>query len=79
MGRRGKNTNCLAGLRCPQCLQEDKILLQASCWVAMTDDGTDPYDDELKIQEVDWDDATPAVCPKCNFAGRMVAFQIPEE
>jgi len=79
MKQRSKNTNCLAGLRCPKCLQEDKILLQALCWVAVTDDGTDPYDDELKMGEVNWDDDSPAICPECNFAGSLLSFRIEKE
>jgi hypothetical protein len=70
------NTNCLEGLRCPTCLQEDKLLVRTTSWVAMTDDGTDPYDDDLKyLGEIEWDDDTMTGCPQCGHKGVMGEFR----
>lgn len=70
------NENCLEGLQCPGCLQESKLLMRATLWVAVTDDGTDPFDDDLKGRtDVEWDDDTPAECPDCGFDGPLKLFK----
>lgn len=72
------NTNCLEGLCCPKCLQEDKILMHTPMWVAMTDDGTDPFDDDIKNDgDTVWDADTPAKCPECGYEGTMQDFKLP--
>jgi DNA-directed RNA polymerase subunit RPC12/RpoP len=67
------NENCLEDKACPQCKQTAKILVMASNWVAVTDDGTDAYDDDIETSQVDptveYDEFSAAQCPRCGFRG----------
>jgi hypothetical protein len=50
--------------------------MQVATWVAMTDDGTDPFDDDLKNGgDTEWDMDTQARCPECGYEGAMSDFQ----
>jgi len=69
------NTNCLEGFRCPQCGQTEKLAVLARMWVALTDDGTDPYDDAVdNMGGTEWDDDSPAECPNCGHAAKVLTF-----
>ena len=71
------NKNCLEGKRCPKCKQEDEILLLTQTWVSLTDMGTDPFADSLKmLGDVDYDETTLARCPVCQFQGIVMDFTI---
>lgn len=70
------NTNCLEGMKCPECEQADKILILAQVWVAMTDDGNDPNDDSLGIGDIGYDNDSCAECPECGYCGRLVDFVV---
>ena len=70
-----KNTNCLEGLRCPACGNEDKLLVWATVCMAVTDDGTDFYDDEIKDRDADYCDEDPAECPACGRRGALWSFR----
>ena len=73
------NTNCLEGYRCPRCHQEDKILILVKTWVAMTDNGHDPFDDAVRhLGDTDWGLGSTGVCPECKFSGKMYDFLIQE-
>jgi hypothetical protein len=65
------NTNCLEGMKCPTCGNEDDIHIAAKSWFHMTDDGTDDFED------VEYDDNTPARCPRCDWHG--VVGQLKDE
>lgn len=70
------NTNCLEGLACPCCAQEDEVLVYARVWVALRDDGTDPFADSLKNRgDTDYDDGSAAECPCCGYIGKMNNFR----
>ena len=72
-----KNTNCLEGYRCSVCKQEDEILVWAKVCVSLTDDGTDAYADSTKhCSEVEYDGASDAQCPSCDYTGRLTTFEI---
>ena len=72
-----KNTNCLKGLRCPECNQEDEILVYASMWVSLKDDGTDPYADSTdNWGGADYDNDSDAGCLGCGFEGKLKEFEI---
>jgi hypothetical protein len=71
------NTNCLEGKRCPNCKQEDEILILTPMWVSLRDDGTDPFADSLKNKgDVEYDENTLAGCPECHFLGTIKDFNI---
>ena len=72
------NTNCLEGMKCPKCGHDSKLLVRASSWVALTDDGTDPFDDALDmVAPTEWDNDSEMECPECNFSGCVEDFQSP--
>jgi len=71
------NTNCLEGKRCPKCGHEDEILVYASMWVSLQDDGTDPFADSTKhCRGVEYDDYSGARCPKCGYEGTLDKWEI---
>lgn len=76
----GKNENCLAGMVCPKCGQEDKFIIEVTTLVSLTDDGTDPYDSDIRDYSVDWTEDSFARCsdPECEWEG-IVKDLYPEE
>ena len=71
------NTNCMAGLRCPECGGDDSLLVQALLWVELTDDGTDPFADSTRGRgEVAFDGNNYAACPACGFEAKLRRFHI---
>lgn len=64
------NTNCLEGIRCPQCGNEERFRIAATSLFTVTDDGTDDYAD------VHWDDSSYADCPECGLHGTLKVFQV---
>jgi hypothetical protein len=67
------NENCLEGIRCPQCGNEDRLLIVATILADMTDDGADVADGS----DWDWDDESLAVCPECGQDGPLGEFRHP--
>ena len=65
------NTNCLEGIRCPGCKQEDEVIIGMVISVSVTDDGTDDLAGDRT-----WDDDSPCACPECKFQGNVKDFQI---
>jgi hypothetical protein len=63
------NDNCLEGLRCPRCGQEDQLLITAMITCVVTDDGSEPVGDHY------WDDDSVTRCPGCGYQGTLEAFQ----
>jgi hypothetical protein len=63
------NTNCLKGIRCPKCGQEEHFRIAAIIQCLVTDDGSDPVGDH------EWDEDSPASCPECGFNGEWKKFQ----
>lgn len=63
------NTNCLEGIRCPECGQEDQFKITALITCEVTDDGSEPVGDH------DWDDESNTHCPGCGFAGKLRYFR----
>jgi hypothetical protein len=64
------NENCLEGLRCPECYQEDTIRIVGQALFTVTDDGTSTEGD------IDWGDDSFASCPACNYEGNLWDFRI---
>ena len=66
------NTNCLEGLRCPKCKQDDMLHIAGTSLFHVVDDGT------LQHEDIEWDDDSFARCPQCNFEGILKDFRIEE-
>ena len=66
------NENCLKGIRCPKCEQEDSFRIEGKTLFLMTDDGTDEFGD------VDYDDGSTAYCTDsgCAYFGPLAVFRI---
>jgi len=67
------NENCLEGIRCPDCDQEDKFKIVGKAWFDVTDDGTSEFEGA-----VEWDDDSACRCPECGFTGTLGQFREPE-
>jgi predicted RNA-binding Zn-ribbon protein involved in translation (DUF1610 family) len=71
------NTNCLANKRCPNCGYADEIVVYASMWVSVQDDGTDPFADSTKnCGGVDYDETSDTQCPECGHNGTLGDWDI---
>lgn len=64
-----KNTNCLEGFRCPECGQEDELLIYAEVRVSLRDDGS-----EVLHGWTDWNRDSVAECPECGHEGKVEEF-----
>lgn len=76
------NSNCLAGIACPQCGSLGPFLIlcgitrhgrPCQVWMAVTDDGTDYIPDVTGT--VRWDADSPCVCRGCQHSGSVFDFQ----
>ncbi len=63
------NHNCLAGISCPQCGQEDRFKITAVITCLVTDDASEPVGDH------EWDDDSATHCTQCAFTGRLKDFR----
>lgn len=68
------NTNCLKGVRCPSCGQEDAFQITARVSVLVTDDGTE---DSGGDYERDHD--APTRCIDCGKCGPLSDFTTGED
>lgn len=65
------NSNCLEGLRCPECKQEDALKIVGTSLFHVIDGGTESHEDA-----VEWDEKSITRCPSCNFEGVLEDFFI---
>lgn len=65
-------TNCLQGIRCPKCKQEDIFVVEMMANFTLTDDGVEQDGD------THWDDNSPMSCDNssCNYSGKAAEFKI---
>ena len=63
------NHNCLKGIRCPNCGQEDRFLITALITCEVTDEGSEPVGDHY------WDSAAFTHCPECEYQGTLKDFR----
>ena len=63
------NENCLEGIRCPACGQEDRFKIAALITCLVTDNGSEPAGDN------EWDDDSATHCPECGFDGKLKSFR----
>jgi hypothetical protein len=64
------NQNCLAGIRCPKCKQEDEFLIEATQMMRVHDDGCEGHGD------IEWDDNSYCCCSECDHDGELREFRI---
>lgn len=67
------NNNCLEGMCCPECNQEDCFDISVQTWARMRDDGVEDY------QGCEYDKNSACFCPECGFAGKVSDFMKPED
>jgi hypothetical protein len=65
-----RNSNCLEGMRCPQCGALEPFDIYGPCSVTVRDDGTET------VQYVEWNDDYACSCPACEFDGLVQDFKI---
>ena len=63
------NTNCLEGMKCPNCESLSPFRIVATATFLVTDDGTDEY------AGVEWDDDDLCTCVMCGDAGTVADFK----
>ena len=64
-----RNVNCLAGIKCPDCGNEDEFHIEVTVHTKFQDDGS------LHEGDSDWSAMSKIDCPKCNLWGRVWQFQ----
>lgn len=62
-------TNCLEGISCPKCGQNDLFRIHGSSVFTVIDEGTVSHGD------VDWDDDSQALCAVCEHEGPLGTFR----
>ncbi len=67
------NTNCLEGIKCPKCGQEDRFIICVSGAAVVTDDGIEQSYDS------DWDNDSFIMCHDldCEHEGKIKDFTAP--
>jgi hypothetical protein len=67
------NNNCLEGVKCPKCGNEERFRIQALIVCNVTDEGSEPTGDH------EWDQTSHTLCPVCEFEDNLSAFSIAGE
>lgn len=62
------NTNCLEGIKCPDCGNEDTFRIAGTTIFTVTDEGTEDHGD------VEWNDDSHAECAECGREGPLKEF-----
>jgi predicted RNA-binding Zn-ribbon protein involved in translation (DUF1610 family) len=63
------NENCLEGVKCPDCGNEDRFFIAANVMVDVTDSGADVEGD------MEWDEKSFTRCPQCGMTGELRDFE----
>lgn len=66
------NTNCLEGMRCPSCGNEDEFRIEMVITVKVTDEGTEDMGGDYY-----WDKDSWCFCPQCEWDGTVKDFSAP--
>jgi hypothetical protein len=64
------HTNCMEGLRCPSCKQEDGLRIECIVVCKVTNDGIAPSGD------LDFTDGSWCHCPACEHEGTVKDFRL---
>lgn len=62
------NENCLKGMRCPRCEQDERLKIEVRTVVMMYDDGDSGQGD------LHWEDESYCECPECGHYGVVRDF-----
>lgn len=62
------NTNCLEGMKCPECGDFGPFSIAAEIIVEVSDDGTTDSGDHI------WDGDSYCRCHKCDHVGTVITF-----
>ena len=62
------NTNCLEGMRCPECGSLEPFLISARVTVVAYDDGVAPDGD------IEWEGDSGCLCKECGHSGIVSDF-----
>lgn len=65
------NTNCLAGMACPQCGYADKFLVGCAVMAEVTDEGTEA------VADFDYSDESYCECSNCGHKDTIAGFTLP--
>lgn len=68
------NINCLEGVKCPACGNEDRLLIASHVIAEVTDDGADVAS-PMYGTGFEWDDGSYARCPECDREGTLRDFR----
>lgn len=63
------NENCLEGIRCPKCRNEDVFHIVCTTYAVVKDDGAEAFGD------MEWDDESRATCAECHQTGPLKEFR----
>ena len=72
MGKR-KNTNCLAGIQCPECNALEPFNISVTTCATFYDDGTDD------VGDMEFDDDSFCRCMSCHKVGVVADFKKPSK
>ena len=64
------NTNCLEGIKCPNCGSEGPFIIEVRTQVMMHDDGSEDYNGDIH-----WDDNSYMRCFECDEDGPAKHFR----
>jgi Zn ribbon nucleic-acid-binding protein len=64
------NSNCLLGIKCPDCGNEDRFYIQSTAVMYVTDDGAECRGD------TEWNEDSHAECPQCERSGKLALFRV---
>lgn len=67
------NTNCLEGMACPKCGEEEPFNIEMKSVFTIYDQGTDSYGD------TEWGDESYCECLHCHFYGTVANFKQEQE
>lgn len=65
------NLNCLNGLSCPRCSQQERLLISGRSFFEVTDSGSEA------VGNHEWDDESLTSCPTCHHTDALSAFRLP--
>jgi hypothetical protein len=63
------NENCLLGMKCPKCGNEEPFAIAATCWAEVNDDGIDGAED------YEWHDTSTCICRRCTYTAKVADFK----
>ncbi|MGC4089430.1 MAG: hypothetical protein QM756_16385 [Polyangiaceae bacterium] len=67
------NTNCLRGVRCPECGNAETFYIEIPLVATVTDEGVQDVSGEHY-----WDEGSFARCAECDEGGLMSRFMQPD-